>query len=68
MEVLVNLQRELKFAQFVFTDTWLIVKEDDSDTYLRVGCVYLVFIISSSSASNYARLQTFRAVLLTITC
>lgn len=66
MEVLVNLQRELKFAQFVFTGAWLIVKEDDSDTYLRVRCDYLVFIVSSSLASNYVRLQTFRAVLLTI--
>lgn len=41
MKVLVNLQGELKFAQFVCTGDWLIVKGGDSDTYLRVRCVLL---------------------------
>lgn len=30
----------MKFAQFVFTSAWLIVKGDDSDTYLRIRYVY----------------------------
>lgn len=39
MQVLVKLRRELEFAQFVFTGASLILRGDDSDTYLKVICV-----------------------------